>query len=309
MRVFAPTFGFLQPYCEPYAEFVGSAAEADFVLGMNMATHDGLSATAAARDAAEKAGKPFCWWTIEDPNAYHPFLAEARMADFVFTSDRCCIPNYRAALQHNRVFWLPLAAEPLKMHVPMPLADDAADIALSCNWYDTQWEARKWATKTMILPLARAGYSMAIFSYEIPPYPELQPFWRGGTSCYTSAEQYRHGRIVLGQNNQRSGMDGRAKTVMTSMRTFEALACGKPFLAPYSDAYGALGFVNHKHMVWVDTPEQAVEWGEDLLDNACAAATKAKTGMEFVRRFHTYGKRLDRIVKAISGKANPDAWD
>lgn len=47
---------------------------------------------------------------------------------------------------------------------------------------------------------------------------------------------------------------------MTSMRTFEALACGKPFLAAHSDAYERLGLRHGEHLAAVRTPEETLEW-------------------------------------------------
>ncbi len=311
MTIFPCGFGFMQPYCEPYEKFVSQPSEADFVLAMNNVGHEGLHVIRQARDIAQAAGIPFCWLTIEDPNAYLATLPQAAMADYVFTSDKALLPQYREALGHERIYWLPLAACEA-LHKPLPLAEDAADFVFSGNWYENQWEARRWGTETVILPLARAGHSMAIFSYDEPPYPELRKFWRGGTSCYTVAEQYTHGKIVLGNNNQRSGMDGRAKTVMTSMRTPEVLACGKPFIAPQSDAYEALGYENDRHFYWVETPFEACEAAEaflyGVLNGVREADRVSQAGRAFVLANHTYGHRLRRIVAAIRGEADPEDW-
>jgi len=307
MRIHAIGFDFLKPYCEEYAEFVEDPAQADFVLSMNNAGGPGFAVIGMARATADKYGKPFCWWTIEDPNSHLAYLPQAKKADYVFTSDKALIPQYRQAVGHDRVFWLPLAASE-SIHRPLPLADDAADFVFSGNWYP--YGARKWGDQTVILPLARAGYSMAIFSYEEPPYPELKAFWRGGTSCYTTAEQYTHGKVVLGANCQRSGMDGIAKTYMTSMRTFEALACGKAFLAPHSDAYEALGFHQGYHMGVIIDPGAALCWGEHSIRNdkclSDAAVEMAEAGRAFVVANHTYGHRLRRIAAAIVAKAEPE---
>ena len=306
MKICAIGFDFMLPYIRSYCELVEDARDADFVLTMNNAGAPQI--VAGAREAAHDAGKPLCWWTIEDPNSLAGFMSQARMADFVFTSDKACIPHYRRQCGHDRVFWLPLAACE-ELHRPLPLADDAADFVFSGNWYDRQWEARRWGTETAILPLARAGYSMAIFSYEEPPYPELKGFWRGATSCYTVAEQYRHGKIVLGNNNQRTGMDGRGPTYMTSMRTTEALACGKAQIAPQSDAYEALDIGAGLHMVSVDSPTQALQWAEHLLTNEDSRQSMGEEGRQLVLACHTYRHRLERISKALAGEAHPAEYE
>ena len=329
MNILPIGFSFLQVLCEGYATWCAdNPAAADFVLTMN---NGNTEVVRQAQATARQLGIPLCWWTIEDPNAIGGFMPQAMMADYVFTSDKACIPTYRQHLKHERIYWLPLAANEW-LHKPAPLAEDAADFVFSGNWYDNQWAARKWGTETVILPLARAGYSMAIFSYEEPPYPELKDFWRGATSCYTTAEQYTHGRVVLGNNNQRSGMDGRDKTFMTSMRTFEALACGKPFLAPQSDAYEALGLLDDDmggcltagggipfsngavvrigRLASVDDPDSTLAAATMLLGNDVPRWDKilSERGRAFILANHTYGHRLDRIARAIAGEADPEDW-
>jgi hypothetical protein len=314
MKIVPIGFDFMKPLCEGYTEWVDDDS-AEFVLCMNGGTssYEGhtFPAMPYARELALRYRIPLCFWTIEDPNSFGNalFQQQAKQADFVFTSDRECIPAYHRLLNHERVFWLPLAANQW-LHCPKPLTDDATDFVFSGNWYP--YSARKWCDETVILPLARAGYSMTIYSYEEPPYPELKKFWKGGTSCYTSAEQYAHGKVVLGANCQRSGLDGIERTVMTSMRTFEALSCGKPFLAPWGEAYEALGLLPN---VWRDF--NVVDDSQSA-DHIEAAATVLADGMlklpspngvsdarMYVLANHTYGHRLRRIQAAIAGTADP----
>ena len=309
MKVYAHGFGFLRPLCEGAAEFVEDPAEAEIVLTMN--NPGGTSHVIdEARHIATQWGIPLCWWTCEDPNGYGAWVPQAKAADFVFTSDKAMLPHYRRDVGHGNVFWLPLAANP-EMHHPLPLAEDATDFVFSGNWYDNQWEARRWGSEVLIRPLVAAGYSMTIYSYDSPAsvgYTELEASWRGGTSCYTTCEQYAHGRIVLGNNNQRTGLDGRPVTYMTSMRTFEVLACGKAFMAPQSDAYEALGFVCGEHMEWVDTPEAALLMAEWLLARPLEVEAMGRRGRAFVLAHHTYAHRLQRIARALDGQADPEDW-
>jgi spore maturation protein CgeB len=311
MKFYPHGFDFLKPYCEESGMLADSPSEAGCILTMNNAGH--YEVVEQARQIANDAGLPLCFWTIEDPNSCLYFLPQARLSDYVFTSDACLIDWYREQLKHDRVYWLPLAASP-KYHHPLPLADDATDFVFSGNWYVRNGNtARAWGDETVILPLARAGYSMTIYSYDEPPYDELKPFWKGdGGGCRNTAEQYTHGRIVLGNNNQRSGFDGIEKTVMTSMRTFEALACGKLFLTPQSDAYEALGF-NNGGAIWSSKAiEWTLHWAKYLLGTNSSGRTGnygtvagAQIDRLFVLANHTYTHRLLRIASALSGTADP----
>jgi hypothetical protein len=84
---------------------------------------------------------------------------------------------------------------------------------------------------------------------------------------------------------------------MTSMRTFEALACGKPFLAAHSDAYVRLGLRHGEHMAWVKAPEETLEWADRLLGPE--GQDIARAGRDFVLAHHTYGHRLRTIVESV----------
>jgi spore maturation protein CgeB len=292
--VYAIDIGFLLPFLASCARFVERPEEADFALSMNIYEHseEGKQRLAAARDA----GKPLAWWTIEDPNSFNDFLPQAAEADFVFTTDGACVEQYQRLLGHARVHWLPLACAP-DIHCPLPIADGATDFVVSANWYLN--EARLWAVETVVDPLLKVGHDLTLFCYEgWPMWPQrYERFWGGQTSYLTTAEQYRRGRVVLGLNNQRSGMDGHAVTHMTSMRTFEALACGKPLLASHSDAYGRLGFVNGEHMAWAADPAETLRWAGLLLGPE--GERVARAGREFVLAHHTYAHRLRRIAEAV----------
>lgn len=282
---------FLRPLLEPYATITPHPREADFILAANNGEARYLQALRDARSSA----RPIAWWTIEDPNAFQTFFEEATLADYVFTSDAACVPRYRSALGHDRVFWLPLACSPA-LHRPAPLRDDAAEFVLSANWYSN--EARRWGVETVVEPLRAAGRRLALFSYASCSWPaEYAAFWRGATTYLTVSEQYRHGAVALGLNNQRSGLDGHRHTVMTSMRTFEALACGKPLLAAHSDAYARLGLGHGEHLAAVRTPRQALDWADRLL--GAHGRRIADAGRRFVLEHHTYGCRLATIVEAI----------
>jgi spore maturation protein CgeB len=223
-------------------------------------------------------------------------------ADFVFTSDSACVEKYHARLGHDRVHWLPLACAP-EIHHPLPLDDGATDFVLSANWYRS--EARLWAVQALVDPIITAGYGLTLFCYENFLWPERYArFWRGETHYLTTGEQYRHGRAVLGLNNQRSGMDGLGKTCMTSMRTFEALACGKPFLASHSDAYEQLGFINGEHLAWTSDPAETLDWAARVLGPD--GLRMARAGRDFVLAHHTYAHWLRRIIDVFLGLKKSD---
>ena len=290
-RIFPLGLEFLLPFLEPYGCIVHDVRDADLVLALNNVAPSHLNDLKQIREA----GKPIAWWTVEDPNAFDYFLEQARQADFVFTSDEACIPRYQQRLGHERVFWLPLACSPAH-HSPADPASDAADFVISANWYDN--EARRWSVDTVVEPLRRAGRSLVLYCYEDFMWPNTyRSCWRGRTHYLTVADQYRHGRVVLGLNNQRTGHDGRGRTVMTSMRTFEALACGKPLLAAHSDAFERLGLRHGEHLAVVRSASETLEWADRLLSSD--GRRIAQAGREAVLARHSYRHRLASITEAV----------
>ena len=289
----------LRQFFAPHVRFAETPADCDFVL----ATNDFRDpAGAVARQAeARRAGRPVVWWSTEDPNHFETFLPQAREADFVFTTDGALVGAYRARLGHERVGWLPWACAP-EIHRPLPPEEDARAFVISANWYE--FEARRWAVKVLIDPLADAGYGISLFCLAGWMWPaRYAHYWRGEdprrAPYLSAAEQYTTGRVALSLNNQRSGMDGVPATYMTSMRTFEALGCGKPLLASHSEAYERLGFRNGVHMVWVSDPAETIPAAERLLWQD--GAEVARRGREFVLANHTYAHRMRRIVEVVFG--------
>ena len=61
---------------------------------------------------------PVVFWNKEDPVYTETFMAAARMADVVFTTDIDCIQKYKTQLGHDRVYHLHFAAQP-KIHNPI----------------------------------------------------------------------------------------------------------------------------------------------------------------------------------------------
>ena len=284
----------MAPFLLPHSEFVAVPEEADFALAMN---NDLPDYSLLVRNV-KRANKPVVWWTIDDPNFFHQFIGQATLADVVFTTDAACIGQYQKVLDHNRILWLPLACSPTH-HVPLPLTTDATEYVVSANWYVN--EARSWSAALIVDPLVEKGRSLSLYCYQREPFmwpSRYRSFWRGQDPYLTVARQYQHGRVALSLANQRSGLDGRRKTYMTSMRTFEALACGKPLLAPFSDAFERLGFKNREHLIWVTSPSETPGCGEILLSNDGLAIASA--GRSFVLERHTYRHRLNRIREVIA---------
>ena len=61
---------------------------------------------------------PVVFWNKEDPVYTAQFMTTASMADIVFTTDIDCVQRYKTELEHDRVYHLHFAAQPL-LHNPI----------------------------------------------------------------------------------------------------------------------------------------------------------------------------------------------
>lgn len=281
---------------EPVEAQIEPHTDAAFAYAMNTMGGENVPKLQAARQYCQRHGIRTIWHTIEDPNSWGTFAPQSAGFDVVATSDAEKIADYQR-LGARRVIWLPLAAQPA-LHVERPTSPAATDLVLIANWYTN--DARLAAVRELLDPVLEAGHTLTLYAYPHPAWPEkYRKWWRGATSCYDVASHYPTGQIALGMNNQAFN------TAMCSMRTFEVLACGKPFLSYWSDAYARLGFVNEEqavgrgHFVWIHERTQATRWARDILAAPELAAAMAARGRDFVLAHHTYAERLRTVCGAL----------
>jgi spore maturation protein CgeB len=309
MKVLFLGADFMLPYWRPEVEAIAvnlheplepqldGHQDAAFAYAMNTLGGENVPKLWAARDACRRLGIRTVWHTIEDPNSFGTFLPQAEGFDLIATSDAEKIPAYQEHYPTVRTIWLPLAAQPA-LHRPRPQAPDGADLVLIANWYTN--DARLSAVRELLDPLLDDGLTLALYAYPHPAWPDkYRRWWRGATSCYDVATYYPTGRLALGMNNQAYG------TAMCSMRAFEVLACGMPFLSFHSDAYARLGFLNAEgeysrgHFAWVHYHDDAVRWARTLLREHALATVVAENGRRFVLEHHTYAHRLKTLLEAL----------
>ena len=285
---------------KPVREQLAGHEDAAFALGYPMAGAEGkrMPDMLEACEWCREYGVPTVWHTIEDPTAFSIFVGQAKGYDLVCTSDCELLGTYQQHHPSSSIAWLPMAAQPA-IHSPRPLAENATDFVLMANYY--RGPERMEAHDHLIGPLMDAGYTLALYAMEGFLWPERYQRWYRGASYYTTcAEHYPEGRIALALNNWARN------TGMCSMRTFEAMACGKPVLSYHCDAYEKLGFVNsgptlekEGHLIWVDNQEDSLLAARTLLNDPSAAQAMADRGRDFVLKRHTYKQRLEAILENV----------
>ena len=74
--------------------------------------HDNMDAITALTSYCHEKNIPVMFWSKEDPVHFGVFIRTAALADYVFTTDADCVELYKAHLGHDRVYFLPFAAQP-----------------------------------------------------------------------------------------------------------------------------------------------------------------------------------------------------
>ncbi len=85
---------------------------------------------------------PVVLWNKEDPVHFNTFLAVAKYADYVFTTDIDCIVRYKRILKHDHVYLLPFAAQS-KKHNPIECYQRENSFCFAGTYYKRYPERNK----------------------------------------------------------------------------------------------------------------------------------------------------------------------
>ena len=271
------------------------------------------------------------FWNIEDPNHFNTLARQAATADFIFTTAAELARDYVSIFPTGKVVdVLTWACDP-EIHFPrlddMELKDREFDIVFVGNRYPDQW-ARMLAEKAVLLPALAWGRAhnkkMGVWgigdgsrhSWRYVPAVWIDecgnaPYGPSDTDCrdrlksysgiyqeFTGAsvapEIYRRSRVVLAMNEQITS------PTMTSMRTYEACACGNIVLSHASPAtesiFGGLVYQSA-------TPQETAECLEEIFseDPVCSDSliVAQKAAIEMIEH-HTYAHRLRKIIETVT---------
>lgn len=238
---------------------------------------------------------PLMVWTIEDPVTLHISNYYAGYADYVWTTTVERLPHYQNKLEKPAGLLL-FGCNPEFHKTVEPKEEFKHDIVLVAANYSNRYDKADWFIK----PLLDSGkYDIKIWGpwWNDPTRPinlDKYPGVYGGMLPYEDlCSVYCSAKIVLGMN-----CDGSSKT-QTSMRPYEALACGGGvFVAHFTKAQGDLfGLHMFQTMNAVDTMTK-IDWL--LSEEEDIRKEHAKEAQQFVYETHSYKLRAEQIVKAFN---------
>lgn len=180
-------------------------------------------------------GVPAAFWNKEDPVHFNTFLTTASLFDFVFTTDLDCVPRYKSELEHDRVYFLPFAAQ---MSATNP-AEEFSRIDSSCAFagaYYDRYPDRNASLREFVDTFAENGLRFDIYDrnlgkdmpgYMFPPeYEEL--IVGGGLGPEDMNVPYKAYSSNLNLNSVKQSQS------MFARRAFELIASNTLVLSNYS---------------------------------------------------------------------------
>ena len=243
------------------------------------------------------AGIPTAFWNKEDPPHFDNFLGAAKDFDFVFTSDEDCVPRYREALGHNRVYVLPFAAQP-RLHNPSRESGwPRYPVCFAGSWVSSRYPGRAETLKQVLDPSIPHG--LHIFDRNLSRmdfgtdyrFPEQYNEAIRGTLTYDEMlTAYRCYDVMLNVNTITES------PTMFARRVFESLACGTPVIS--TESVGMSRMLG-EHARVARSAEDTARHLEELLGDEEARIREGHLAYRHVHENHTYRHRMNEVFRRI----------
>jgi len=245
-------------------------------------------------DYCRKHEIPIVFWNKEDPAHFNTFIIAAKFADFVFTTDIDCIKEYKKILKHNRIYFMPFAAQ-IKYHNPMEIINRKDKFCFTGAYYK-EFPDRSKDLETFVKIITSLKKDLVIYdrNYHKPnrnnKFPRLYKRYIAG---YLKPEEiwkaYRGYRYHINMNSIKQSQS------MCARRIFELLASNTVVFSNYSKAirnfFGDL-------VICTDDGKRLKD--EILKFDDLEYYKKFRLlGLRKVLSEHTYDKRLAFIVQKV----------
>lgn len=178
---------------------------------------------------------PTVFWNKEDPIHYKVFINAAKMCDFIYTTDRNMVDNYKKEVKHNNVGVIQFFARP-KIHNPIKFVKEREkSVCFAGSYYSTKFLERQEGMDKILdianelnLVIYDRHYGENNTEYEFPD--KFKKYIVGKLPPSEIVKAYKKYKFLVNVN---SVVDS---PTMFSRRVFEGLACGTPVISTYSEA-------------------------------------------------------------------------
>ncbi|MCG6658048.1 FkbM family methyltransferase [Halomonas campisalis] len=242
---------------------------------------------------------PTVFWNKEDPVHFETFLTTAKLFDFVFTTDMDCIHRYKAALGHERVFFLPFACQP-SVHNPIEkyIRKDAFCFA---GAYYLRYPERTRDLESFVqeLPAYRPleiydrNFGKDDPSYQFPK--AYQPYIVGTLPFAEIDKAYKGYRYAINLNSIKQSQ------TMFARRVFELLGSNTLTVSNFSRGVRLM----FGDLVLTSDSGEEIKRRLQQLQSGNQVDRLRLAGLRKVMAEHTYADRLNYMLQQVIGKARP----
>ncbi|MBP2240282.1 spore maturation protein CgeB [Cytobacillus eiseniae] len=246
---------------------------------------------------------PTVFWNKEDPIHFDRFIETAKLFDYVFTTDANLINIYKKRVQHERVYPLLFAAQPL-IHNPINQYRPKKNVSFAGTYYANRHEER---AKDMVAILdAALEHGLEIFdrnyhlkgkAKQVNEFPLKYRKHIVGHRPYNKLlEEYKNYKVFLNVNTVKNS------STMFSRRVFEIAASGTPILSSYAKGIEVqMGNI----VQMASTTQEAKQKLKTLLNDNHLRMKLSLEGQRLVFSKHTYKHRLYEVATRIGLNVNP----
>lgn len=233
---------------------------------------------------------PTVFWNKEDPVHYSGFLPLARLFDVVMTTDVDCVPRYKKQLGHDRVYFMPFAAQPA-IYNPIQTVKRLDGFCFAGSYY------ARYPDRTRDLDSFEVAFSQEY------PFAIFDRMYHSGDPDFEFPRRYR--RHILGTlkpaesdlayKGYRWGINlnsVKSSQSMFARRVFELIASNTLVVSNYSrglsNMFGDL-------VVDSDSGSEALRELDAISYEAFGEARLRNQALRKVLREHTYRARMEFI--------------
>ena len=274
--------------------------------------HDNTEALKNLTDYCRSKKIPVVFWSKEDPVHFGVFIRAASFADFVFTTDADCIELYKAHLGHERVYFLPFAAQP-RLHNPIEEYERKDKFCFAGSFY-VKYQER--SQTFMDLASFFMEYGLDIYDRNFKkgetdnnsqttsvasPVVENYYFPQKLQECILGGLPYS--KITRAYKGYKYGVNMTSMVqsgFMFARRVFELLACNTVTVSNYSR--GLEMFFGDLLIATNDVKRMKSQLGM-FCGTELSYRKYRLAGLRHVLMSHLYEDRLDQIVCKVFGKS------
>ncbi|MFI8686190.1 glycosyltransferase [Rossellomorea sp. NPDC077527] len=235
---------------------------------------------------------PTVFWNKEDPFHFNHFINTAKLFDFIYTTDKNSITNYKKILGHKRVNTLLFAAQP-KIHNPIKVVNfKTKNLFFAGTYYGKQHLVRKRDMDLLLkvshlygLDIYDRNFLSKTTNFKYPRY--YQQYIRGYLEYHDLINACKQYKIGLNVNSIINS------PTMCSRRVFEMLASGVTVISNKSLAMENLfkGIVNE-----FNDSHTLVNHLNKLLRNDLLREKIELKGIRLIMERHTIKDRIRQII-------------